>query len=720
MINGTPESANERTAEIAKICALLSRLAAIQGYAVAPHRFETSAKVDGNFDHLASMIAREVSARWQARFPDMSVSSVSVEAIQPDDFPLLWFGPDDELLLVRGRAAGRRFSLEDADEQVFERAASELKSGAFIKLQSGDSIESSIGKDWSASQWFSAAVRAHRGIFGEAILASFVISLIGLGSAMYTMQVYDRVVPTKGYSTLYVLTVGVLIAIALELMMKLVRARMVDRACKAIDQDLSAVFFGKALDIRLDARPKTVGTFASQIRHFESVRNFMTSSTLFIYADVPFALFFIGVIAWIGGYVAVVPLILVPLSMLIGFGFRKPIEKYTAEAMEESNRKNGLLIEAIDGVESVKSVNGEWKMLAKWRELTASIASSELKMRFVTATSTNLTQSMQQLSYVGIVAVGAYLITQGEMTMGALIACSIIAGRALAPLSQIPNLIVQWKQAKIALDVLDKIMALPGEREPQQRLIVPESCQGAVKLEGVSFAYSESVVAVQAKQLEIRSGERVAILGSIGSGKSSLIKLLGGLYRPTEGSVYLDGVDFSHLAPDYIRQHIGYLPQDVRLFDGTLRDNLTLGLAAPSDDQILKACQLTGLSRVVDAHPMGLSRPITEGGRGLSGGQRQLVGVTRMLLAKPSLLLLDEPTASMDSQSEGAVIKHLFQEMPESSTIVVVTHKVALLPYVDRVIVMDSGTIVMDGPRDKVLATLQQSATKAKQARDEM
>ncbi len=694
--------------------ALLSRYAAIKGHAVAAHRFEyVQHSLDGVEIGALSPVDHCLEL-WRARFADMSAREIDLSQVRPEDFPLLWISASGEALIIRGRIGGHQLSLEDATGQVHERPAQDLLGGVALAMDTGISQTQGLSAARSASDYFSAALRAHRGIFAEAILATLVISLIGLAAAMYTMQVYDRVVPTQGYSTLLVLTVGVVIAIALELLMKLVRARMVDRACKAIDQDLSSIFFGKALDIRLDARPKTVGTFASQIRHFESVRNFLTSSTLFIFAEAPFALFFIGVIWMIGGPVALVPLVLVVIAILIGLSFRKQIEAYTLESMEESNRKNGLLIEAIDGVESVKSVNAEWKLLDRWRVLTATIANSELKLRFLTALSTNLTQTMQQLSYVGIVGVGAYLITRGEMTMGALIACSIIAGRALAPLAQIPTLIVQWKQAKIALDVLDKIMALPGEREPDRRLIVPETCQGEIKVEAMSFAYAQQLTAVQIGQLSINAGERVAILGAIGSGKSSLVKLLAGLYPPTTGRVYLDGVDFTHLSPDYVRQHIAYLPQDVRLFNGTLRDNLTLGLPSPSDQQILSACQLTGLDKVIAAHPMGLSLMISEGGLGLSGGQRQLVGVTRMLLAKPRVLFLDEPTASMDSQSESVVVRHLFEEIPRTTTLVVVTHKVALLPFVDRILVMDSGKVLLDGARDEVLATLKSSAAKAK------
>ena len=696
-----------------RLAALLSRLAAAQGHAVPAHRFEfVQHSVDGaDIDGLS--LYDQVIELWRSRFAGMVAVNIELDKASPDDFPLLWIPQTQteyEPMLVRGRLGGSRIATESVDGTVLETSLASTGPGTFLKLSVEAPVyQDGIGSTRSASEWFAAAVRAHRGIFAEAMLATFMISSIGLGSAMYTMQVYDRVVPTKGYSTLLVLTVGVVIAVFLELIMKQVRAHMVDRACKAIDQDLSSIFFGKALDIRLDARPKTVGTFASQIRHFESVRNFMTSSTLFIFADAPFALFFVGVIALIGGTVALVPIVMVPIAILIGLAFRKPIERHTAAHMEESNRKNGLLIEAIDGVESIKSVSGEWKMLDRWRDLTATIAQSEVKMRAVSTLSTNLTQTMQQFSYIGMITVGAYLITQGELTMGALIACSIIGGRALGPLAQVPNLIVQWKQAKISLDVLDNIMALPGEREAGRRLVVPEACQGRLSAEEVGFGYVPEVPVLEIEKLVIKPGERVAVLGAIGSGKTSLIKLIGGFYLPSAGRIFLDSVDMSHLAPEYVREHIGYLPQDVRLFSGTLRENITLGLPTPSDGQILHACQLTGLNQVIQSHPQGLEREISEGGRGLSGGQRQLVGLTRMLLAKPKILLLDEPTASMDAQSELRVMKHLFQEIPRTSTLVVVTHKVGILPYVDRVVVMDKGRIVLDGPRDSIMEALKKS-----------
>jgi len=689
------------------LATVLSRLAAIQGHAVPVHKFAyTQYTIDGiSIDSLA--LQEQAIELWRACFPEAQFHVLSLDQLEVDLFPLVFIS-NGELILVRGRGANNDLLAEDETGVVRNLAARDMRETQFLQFQTHASIErpSSEQASRSASDWFSHAVRAHRGIFAEAILATFVISLIGLATAMYTMQVYDRVVPTKGYATLIVLSVGVVLAVLLELIIKQVRASMVDRACKAIDQSLSSVFFGKALDIRLDARPATVGTFAAQIRHFESVRNFMTSSTLFIFADAPFALLFIGVIAFVGGQVALVPLVILPIAILIGVLFKGPVQRYATENMTESNQKNGLLIESIDGIESIKAVGAEWKLIGRWRKLTATMAQSELSMRQISSLSTNLSQTLQQFSYLGMIAVGAYLITLGELTMGALIACSIIGGRALGPLAQVPSMFVQWQQAKIALDVLDQIMELPGERDSGQRLVVPESCKGYLQAEAVVFSYGKGSPSLQLPNFSVKPGDKIAILGSIGSGKTSLLKILGGFFKPQQGRISLDGVDITHLAPEFVREHIGYLPQDVRLFNGTLRENLSLGLPTPSDELLLRVCALTGLDQVIHAHEAGLELTITEGGRGLSGGQRQLVGITRMLLAKPLILLLDEPTASMDSTFESRVLKVLFEETPNDHAVIVVTHKIAVLPYVDRVIVVDKGVVLLDGPRDEVMQRL--------------
>jgi ATP-binding cassette subfamily C protein LapB len=708
--NNIEEGSNGSEQANSALPTVLSKFAALIGHAVPAFRFSM---LQHNQDGVEiSRLSRldQVYAMWNARFPSGDIRILKHDEIERGSFPLIWVSTNgNDVRLVRGRSSSGAFSCEDEKSYLSDLLTDVVADGYLVSLRADESsLDSKVKGPQTAADWFAFAIRKYRHIFFEAIFATFVLSTIGLVSALYTMQVYDRVLPSKGYSTLYVLTVGVLIAVVLEFVMRQVRAHMVEKASKAIDLELSAVFFGKALDIRMDARPPTVGTFASQIRHFESVRNFMTSSTLFILADAPFAILFIAVMAMIAGVVALVPVVMVPIALISGFAFQRSIERLTSENMTESNRKNGLLIEAIDGIESVKAAGGEWKMLDRYRELTSTIAGSELKLKELSTRTSNLAQSIQQINYVGMIAVGAYAITNGDLTMGGLVACSIISGRALSPLAQIPNLVVQWKHAKIALKSLDAIMAMPSDRSPGQRLVVPSKCDGALRVSNAVYAYREDKPALEIADLKFMPGERVAILGSVGSGKTTLIKMLSGLFKPKSGAVYLDDVDVDQLAPEYVREHVGYLPQDVRLFNGSLRDNLTMGLPTPSDGVILRVAKLTGLDQVILGQPSGLELQIAEGGRGLSGGQRQLVGLTRLLMAQPKIMLLDEPTASMDAQLESRVMKHLFEEISSKSLVVVVTHKVGVLAHVNRIVVVDKGRIAIDGPRDKVLEHLRQ------------
>lgn len=694
------------------LAALLSRLASLQGVAVPSHRFVYQQTADSGVALEDMPVIDQTIAIWSIRFPEGPVTKLELDQLVKNDYPVLWVSADgSELKLLRGKQNGE-YIAESSDWAVDTLSEDQVEQGQIVQLlvHQDQSMQAELAS-FSAKDWFVYAARKRRGVFLEAIFATFVLSVFGLMSALYTMQVYDRVVPTKGFSTLWVLTIGVLLAIFFELIMKLVKSHLIDKASRAIDIELSGVFFSKALAIRSDCRPQTVGTFASQIRHFESVRNFMTSSTLFVLADAPFALLFIVVIYFIAGPVAFVPLMMIPVGLIIGLSMKGPIERYTAESMEESNKKNGLLIEAIDGVESVKAASAEWKLEDRWRELTQTITTTDLKSKLLTTFSTSSTQSIQQLSYVGIIATGAYSIVNGDLTMGGLIACSIISGRALTPLAQMPNMIAQWKHAKIALDVLDGIMAMPSERE-HQRLVVPDSCKGEIKLSQVGFAYEENAPQLAIEKLSFKPGDRVAILGAVGSGKSTLIKVLSGLYQPQQGNVFLDDMDMSLVANEFVREQVGYLPQEVRLFNGTLRDNLVLGLPTLSDTQILKAAALTGLDQAIQNHPSGLEINISEGGKGLSGGQRQLVGLTRMLLARPKVLLLDEPTASMDTRLEEFVMQHLFEELPEDAVIVLATHKAGVLKHVNRIVVMDAGKVSLDGPKQEVLDFLAEQAKK--------
>lgn len=687
---------------------LLSRLAGLQGCALPAHRFGMMSLSRGGAEVATMNRTRRAAEWWLSALP-------GGEAFEPEsaptreDLPALWIADDEQQVrLLRGAISNGAYSCEAADGSHFEMTAEEARGGRSLVLRAKPdvAVEDGAVAPKSARDWFFHAIRKRRWVFIEAVLATFLISCLALVAGFYTMQVYDRVVPTQGYSTLLVLTVGAVIAIGLEFLVSHVRSLMVERASKAIDQELSGVFFDRMLQIRMDARPSTVGTFAGQIRQFELVRNFMTSGTLFLLADAPFALFFIAVIFMIGGVIALVPLALLPISVAAGFYAKWRVSRLAAEQMNDVNRKNGILVEAIDGIEAIKAAGGEWKMLNKWQQLTADAAERDIRIRAASLLSSSMAQSIQRVGYIGLIAVGAYEINSGAITQGALIACAMISNRALGPINQIAGMFVQWQHAKAALQGLDEMMKLPRDRTEEVRVIIPESCRGELRLEGASFSYGQATVALQQTNLQIRPGQRIALIGPVGSGKSTLIKMLSGLYKPSQGRAFLDGVDMTHLAPEFMREQIGYMTQDVRLFNGTLRDNLTLGLPSPSDAQILAAAARTGLDRLVRAHPKGLDLPIQEGGRGLSGGQRQLVGLTRLLLAKPRILLLDEPTASMDGDLEQFVIRNLFADADRDQVIVLATHKRGLLNLVDHIIAVDRGRVMLNEPREQALAKL--------------
>lgn len=588
---------------------------------------------------------------------------------------------------------GEETSIELDKQTVFEAFS--------LRLTSSNSHNTS-----SIFSMLRRQVERNKRIVFEAVFATFMISVIGLAAAMYTMQVYDRVVSANGFSTLWVLTIGVLIAILFEFVLKQARAFIVGHTAKNIDLHVGNEIFERALDIRLDSRPKTVGTFAGQIRQFDSVRNFLTSSTLFVLADVPFGLFFIFVIFTIAGPVALVPLVMVPAAIILGLSFRQPIERLTEQHMRESNIKNGMVIEAIDGIETLKSVGSEWVASKKYQELSDQISESEIKLKILSAKATNMTQVIQQCNYVGIIAVGAYFISMGDLTVGGLIACSIIAGRALSPLAQIPQLLTQWKQIKIALDALDNVLERPSDNGDIQRKLLPAKCRGKITFENTQFAYDDDNPVLNINGVEFSEGEKIAIVGPIGSGKSTLLKIIAGLYQPSFGKLKIDDIDASKIYPDYLHENIIYLPQDVRLFNGSLRENLILGVGNVTDEKIIEAAKKTGLDSIINGHPEGLDLTISEGGLGLSGGQRQLVGLTRLILMSPKVVLLDEPTASMDGHTEAKVIEVLFNVFPKDVSIIVVTHKTALLPKVKRIVVLDKGSVVLDGSSREILAKL--------------
>lgn len=546
-----------------------------------------------------------------------------------------------------------------------------------------------------------------KGIYRDALFATLIVNIIALSTALFTMQVYDRVIPHTGFETLFVMATGVSMALLFDLLLKQVRSHLLDKEGTRIDIELSDWFFRRAQGIRMEARPPSLGTLAAQLKGLEYVRGVLGSSTLFVLADVPFALFFIGVIAFIGGPLAIVPLVLVPIALVVGVASQFRVGKAIAASQGHQNQKAGLLVEAIDGVENIKATTNETGLQGQWRDLLFKAGEDDDRIKSASALSSNVTATLQQFSYVILIAFGAVLAVQGELSMGALIACSIISQRALGPIARFPAVLVQWSHAKNALKNLDQLMSLPNEEDDQPHSLNPEVVQNSLRLERIEFSYGESTqLALELAKLDIPAGQKVGVVGAIGSGKSTLLKVASGLYRPKAGQVYLGGLDMVNIQHTRLRELVAYLPQDLRLIKGTLRENVLRGMQDPGDEVILEAARQTGLIELINANPLGLALPISEGGRGTSGGQKQLIGLTRLLLSPAEVLLLDEPTASMDTVSEARVVKLLETLGAQGKTLVISTHKSALLPMMDRLLVFANGRLVMDGPRQDVMAQL--------------
>jgi ATP-binding cassette subfamily C protein LapB len=566
----------------------------------------------------------------------------------------------------------------------------------------------------TAKALFKSVLAAHRPVFVQAAIASLLINLLAMASATYSMQVYDRVIPTKGIATLLVLTSGVLIAAILELAIKLARSHILEHAIKQMDLELSQAIFARLLGIRLDQFPPTVGTLSAQLRSYEAIRGFASTATLFLAVDTPFALLFLIAIALIAGVeVALVPLVFFVLAVSVGLFYRQRINQHAHNSTHLGNFKVGMLIETIEGAQSLKTTGAGPQQLAAWNYISQKAIDDDVAVRHYSDKANYLSAFIQQMSYVFMVATGAWIASQAShtgdgLTTGGLIAASILSGRVLAPVAAVPTLLVQWAHARSALDSLEKVFALERDHADLQAPLTPQQIQGQFQVQDLRFTYPGRPQTLAVENLLIRPGEKVGILGPIGSGKSTLLKVLTGLFKAQSGRILLDGLDVQQISRLHLSKHLGYLPQDVRLFAGTLRSNLCAGLGLVDEQALLQACQLTGLLSVIANHPRGLDLPIHEGGGGLSGGQRQLVGLTRLILGQPTSWLLDEPTASMDDASEQHSLHALRQAIQPAHTVILVTHKAALLDLVDRLIVLSpQGIPYMDGHKSGVLELLQ-------------
>lgn len=553
----------------------------------------------------------------------------------------------------------------------------------------------------------------------QAGIATVSINFFALGTSLFSKQVYDRVVPTHGLDTLIWLTVGVFIAIILEMILKVVRSIILDHASMRIDKSYSHNIFNRFLKVRFDAIPQSVGTLSSQLQSYISIRSFISSAAIYFIIDLPFVVFFLAVIIMIGGwYMGMVPVVFFILSLLMAVYFKKKIEVLTMQSVAASNKKLGLLVEAVENIEHLKASGHEHAVLNQWNALSEDAIYDDIAIRHYSELASYIAAFFQQMSYIGLIALGAYLLsTTNMLTMGAMIAMAILSGRVLAPIARMPGIFVQWGKAKMALQDIERIYALPNDNEGVEKPLFPKINTPSYQCKDVKFSYGEDKATVGISNLTIIPGEKVAILGAIGSGKSTLLKILSGLYAPTEGKVLLDNIDIQQIARDKLTTTIGYLPQATRLISGTLRDNLVLGLAGVDDLQIMEAANRTGLSALIASLPKGLDTLIPEGGKSVSGGQKQLILITRMVLSNPNVWLLDEPTANMDDSTEKRIIEVLRSSISKEETLVLVTHKPALLQLVERIIIMTPQGIVMDGPKERVLNRLTDLKSKQKEAK---
>lgn len=563
----------------------------------------------------------------------------------------------------------------------------------------------SVGKV-RLQHWFWGSLAENSRIYRDIMVAAFVVNMFALAMPLFTMNVYDRVLPNRATETLWVMAIGIALLVIGDLVLRTMRAYFLDWASTRIDVKLTRRIMEHVLGIRLEQRPNSVGSFANNLRSFETVRDFITSATITTFIDIPFGLIFVGVIAWIA-WPMVIPVLLGAVVILIySFSVQTKMHDLSETMYRASAIRNATLIESLVGLETVKALGIEGQMQRKWEHSSHFLTEVSSKLRLLTTSINNGATSIQQLITVAIVVLGVYLVINGELTMGGLIACSMLASRALVPVAQTAGLLTQYHNAATSLTSLDEIMNRPVERPFDSAFLSRPAFRGDIEFREVSFRYPGAEEDALTKvSFKIKAGEHVAILGRMGSGKTTIHKLILGLYQPTAGAILIDGIDARQIDPAELRRCVGYVQQDTQLFYGSMRDNLTISAPHVDDAAVLAAAHVGGIDEFVNAHPKGFDMLIGERGETLSGGQKQGVGIARAFISRSAILLLDEPTSAMDHSGEEAIKRRLL-EATINKTLVLISHRSSLYDLVNRIIVIDSGRIVADGPKDQVTDAL--------------
>ncbi|MCO8103584.1 type I secretion system permease/ATPase [Acinetobacter indicus] len=666
-----------------------------------------------NIDDILNLIARQVGL-------SLRKTNFSAEVINPWRLPVLVEFQDGQVGVIDKVDAEGNLSIQFSGDQGLSQMLASDTLAEHVRhvyiLRPEKSVPDARVDEYVKpyeDNWFWSIVLRDWKRYIDVMFASLMANILALATILFSMNVYDRVIPAQSVPTLWVLAGGVLIAAIFEFSLRVARIYLSDIIGKRADLRISDRVYGHALRIKNSERSKSTGTFISQIRELEGVRELVTSTTISAIADLPFFLLFLGVFWVIGGNLFWVMLIVVPLMIIPGILAQKPLAKLANEGMREGAIRNAMLVESVQGIEDIKLLRAEARFQNQWNHMNEVSADIAMRQRKIVGVMTAWTQKIQGLTFAIVVLVGCFAVMDGEMTTGALVACSILSSRMLAPISQIAGVLGRLQQAKVAKQGLDELMKKPVDQPEHSHLIHRPVLNGHYELSGVSFKYGEDdpKPTLMVPKLEIKAGEKIAILGRNGAGKSTLLQLFSGMQTPNQGKIKLDGVELGLIDPADVRRDMGLLNQNAHLFFGTVRENLTLGAPLANDDDILQALRITGALAFVQEKKEGLDHLILEGGVGFSGGQKQALLLARLLLRQPNILLLDEPTAAIDDVSEKQLIDHLKMWLGHR-TLVVATHRRAVLELVDRIIVVNDGKIVMDGPRDQIL---NQSASQPRQ-----
>ncbi len=627
------------------------------------------------------------------------------------------------LLLNNGQACVYRERNSDGSAQViFPEMGDEIArvdldnlakeySGYAIFIQTHEEFETRAEEEKfnvNPRNWFWGTLWRFKRVYFQVILAALFINLFALATPLFVMNVYDRVVPNNAIETLWVLAIGVLIVFSFDFILRTLRGYFIDLAGKKVDIILASALFQQVLGIQMKVRPASTGVQANHLRDFENVRDFFTSATIASIVDLPFIFLFIWIIYLLAGSIALIPLIAIPLVVIVAVLISIPLNRAVAKSFVGSSQKHAILIESLGNLDVIKSVSAEGLTLGRWEKYVGITAEAGLKSRFYSTLAVNFTTVVHYGVTVAVVVFGVYMIEKGDLTVGGLIASTILSGRALAPLGQITSLLTRYQLTKLSLQALNNVMDMPLERPTRHKFLHRPKFDGEIEFEEVSFKYPEQEMDLfKSLSFKIKSGKKVGIIGSMGSGKSTLQKLLMGFYAPDSGAIRIDGTDMSQIDPADLRRHIGYVQQEPKLFFGTVRDNIAMKAPWVEDQAILEAATLSGAHQFIARHPSGYDMPVGESGAGLSGGQCQSITIARAILLSPTMLLLDEPTSSMDNSTEHAFIRNIKESMQEK-TVLLVTHKMSLLDLVDRLLVLQNGKVVADGPKQQVLEFLTQ------------